>query len=192
MTEQMLVFWNKYSISCARKPAHNRTNYERAKVKVVVKIKRRREQTRRHNPALPSAPAVRSTDETLTISTCEAHIQRTTHLLRQTSTFRSKGIFSSTSSFRPLSAYHWTGDTDKMMGSHGALCLKTWIFISFFHSAPQASFSTPSKQICSSDYLLMSLLPLGFSKAQLTPQLHSQFGPNSSHPSLGATPPPNH
>ena len=43
VAEQMLVFWNNYSISCARNPACNRTNSERAKAKGVVKIKRRHE-----------------------------------------------------------------------------------------------------------------------------------------------------
>lgn len=45
VAEQMLVLWNNYSISCARNPARNRTNYESAKGKGIVKIKRRHEQT---------------------------------------------------------------------------------------------------------------------------------------------------
>lgn len=184
----MLVLWNNYSISCARNPARNRTNYESAKGKGIVKIKRRCEGTWSHCSTLlvPSTPIVRSIDKALTAS-----CQWTMHSMTSSSNqiLGQKIFFSFTNSLGLYQHPIKLEDIDKIMGSWSPVCLKTWIFISFFIKCKPSLLHLPSKPTLL--YLFMSLLPLGFCRTQPTLESHSQSGLYPSHSSLGPTPTPN-
>ena len=184
----MLVFWNNYSISCARNPACNRTNSERAKAKGVVKIKRRHEWTWSYCSTLPvpSTPIVRSIDKALATS-CQWTTRSMTSSSKQI--LGQKRFFSFTNSLGLYQHPTELEDIDKIMGSWNPVCLKTWIFISFFIKCKPSLLHLPSRPTLL--YLFMSLLSLGFCRTQTTLESHSQSGLYPSHLSLGPTATPN-
>lgn len=186
----MLVFWNNYSISCARNPARNGTNYERAKVKGIVGQK---ETWTNLKPWMnlklyTSCPFC---------SQSEIHRQSLDHLLPVNHafsdlffkpTFRPKEIFFLHQLLGPLSASHWIGGYRQDNRFLKPCMLQDESLFLFSLSASRLSYTFQVNLLfftCSCHSCLWD------SASQPTLESYSQSGLYPSHSSLGPTPTPN-